>query len=112
MGIPFRQSPRTKALVVQLSGVLDVPNPPLRPPADATLLADGPLCGVAPGRFDGDLLRVRRVRVTIRAQAADRALRGTGAAFSSAGASTDGYSYVPDIEVTFDVAPRNLRSGR
>ena len=81
-------------------------------PAGPTLFTDGPICGLTPGRFDGDLLRVRRVRVTIRAQVADRGLRGAGPAFASAGASTDGYSYVPDIAVTFDVAPRNLRSAR
>jgi hypothetical protein len=43
-------------------------------------------------RFDMDLLRIRRVRVTLRVQAASPALR----------------PFLPDREVTFDVAPRNL----
>jgi prepilin-type N-terminal cleavage/methylation domain-containing protein len=82
---------------------------PLLLPASAPLLTDGPLCGLAPHRFDGDLLRVRRIRVTIRAQVADRSLRGSGADFATSGVSSDGASYVPDIEVTFDVTPRNLQ---
>jgi hypothetical protein len=77
--------------------------------AGALLLTDGPLCGVAPHRFDGDLLRIRRVRVTIRAQAADPALRGSGADFMTQGVSLGSASRVPDIEVTFDVTPRNLQ---
>jgi hypothetical protein len=81
-------------------------------PAGSRLLTDGPLCGVAPHRFDGDLLRVRRVRVTIRAQAADSALRGSGSDFMIPGVSTGVASDVPDIEVTFDVTPRNLRPTR
>ena len=79
-------------------------------PADAAILADGPLCGLPPHRFDGDLLRIRRVRVTIRAQVADRALRGSGADFVASGVSTGGAGVVPDIEVTFDVTPRNLQA--
>jgi hypothetical protein len=77
-------------------------------PAGASLLADGPVCGLAPNRFDGDLFRIRRIRVTIRAQVADAALRGTGSDFLSPGVSSNGDSYAPDIEVTFDVTPRNL----
>jgi prepilin-type N-terminal cleavage/methylation domain-containing protein len=82
------------------------------PPAAAPTLTDGPVCGLSPRRFDGDLLRIRRVRVTIRAQAADRLLRGSGADFVVQGVSTDATSHVPDLEVTFDVTPRNLRPTR
>jgi prepilin-type N-terminal cleavage/methylation domain-containing protein len=81
-------------------------------PAGASLLSDGPLCGVAPHRFDGDLLRIRRIRVTIRAQVVDRALRGSGADFASPGVSTGGVNAVPDIEVAFDVTPRNMQGTR
>jgi prepilin-type N-terminal cleavage/methylation domain-containing protein len=50
-------------------------------------LADGPMCGTADERFDGDVLRIRLVRVTI------------GAAVAAGG----------DVEVVrFDVTPRNL----
>jgi prepilin-type N-terminal cleavage/methylation domain-containing protein len=73
----------------------------------AAELSDGPACGVSPNRFDGDLLRIRLVRVKLRLQAAAEDVRGTGPSFSRAGRSTSGHSYVPDYEVTFDVAPRN-----
>jgi prepilin-type N-terminal cleavage/methylation domain-containing protein len=73
----------------------------------ATQLTDGPVCGIAPSRFDGDLLRIRRVRVTIRAQVADD-LRGSGRDVSQPGVSRSAESCVPDLEVTFDVAPRNM----
>jgi hypothetical protein len=75
-------------------------------------LTDGPICGIAPYRFDGDLLRVRRVRVTIRAQVGADDLRGSGVDFNRSGFSRGGESYVPDLEVTFDVAPRNSHPTR
>jgi hypothetical protein len=55
-------------------------------------LTDGPWCPdpSSPGRYDADLLRIRRVRVTLRVEAANPAFRGRS----------------PSI--TFDVAPRNL----
>jgi prepilin-type N-terminal cleavage/methylation domain-containing protein len=80
-------------------------------PAGASLLTDGPVCGLSPHQFDGDLLRIRRIRVTIRAQVADRSLRGTGSDYVTPGVST-GASAVPDLEVTFDVTPRNLQATR
>jgi prepilin-type N-terminal cleavage/methylation domain-containing protein len=76
--------------------------------AGAAILTDGPVCGLAPNQFDGDLLRIRRIRVTIRAQVADRALRGSGADFATPGVSTGGPNAVPDLEMTFDVTARNL----
>ncbi len=51
----------------------------------ASALTDGPFCGIAPNRFDADLLRVRRVRVAIRSSS---------------------------FEVSFDVAPPNLYVSR
>jgi hypothetical protein len=61
-------------------------------PAPVTLaqLSDGPLAGEAPDRFDADLLRVRRVRITLRLQA--DAASGAGV----------------DLEASIDVAPRNM----
>jgi hypothetical protein len=85
----------------------DLGGPTLQP-AGASLLTDGPACGLSPNRFDGDLFRIRRVRVTIRAQVADRALRGAGADFLVPGVSSSAESYAADLEVTFDVTPRNL----
>jgi hypothetical protein len=43
-------------------------------------------------RFDMDLLRIRRIRVTLRVEATSPGLR----------------RFLPDREITFDVAPRNL----
>ena len=74
----------------------------------ATQMTDGPFCGTGDYAFDGDLLRIRLVRVTLRLQAAADEVRGAGALFARPGRSSSGYSYVPDYEVTFDVAPRNM----
>jgi hypothetical protein len=79
------------------------------------MLTDGPWCPDAgsPTRFDADLLRVRRVRVSLRVQAAAAALRGpAGALFARGGTSRAGDLWVPDLEVAFDVAPRNLAPAR
>jgi hypothetical protein len=81
----------------------------------AGLLTDGPWCpdGSAPNRFDADLLRIRRVRVTVRAQAASRGLRaGDGRLFARPGTSRGGTLMVPDGSITFDVTPRNLNARR
>ncbi len=51
----------------------------------------------------------RRVGVTLRVEAASASLRGpAGALFTRAGTSTTAQRYVPDREVHFDVAPRNI----
>jgi prepilin-type N-terminal cleavage/methylation domain-containing protein len=71
-------------------------------------MTDGPVCGAGPNAFDGDLLRIRLVRVTLRLQAGADEVRARGSLFSQPGRSSSAYSYVPDFEVTFDVAPRNM----
>ena len=71
-------------------------------------MTDGPFCGTGANAFDGDLLRIRLVRVMLRLQAGADDVRGAGALFARPGRSSSGYSYVPDYEVTFDVAPRNM----
>jgi hypothetical protein len=79
------------------------------------LLTDGPWCpnALTPNRFDADLLRVRRVRVTVRVQSALASLRGpAGTLFLKGGTATAGERYVPDMEVQFDVTPRNMNLGR
>jgi type II secretory pathway pseudopilin PulG len=71
-------------------------------------MADGPWCpdGQDPYRFDADLLRVRRVTIVIRVEAADAGLRGpAGPLFARAGTAVRGF--LPDREIRFDVAPRN-----
>ena len=78
-------------------------------------LEDGPWCPSddKPNRFDADLLRVRRIRVTLRVQAAQASLRGpAGVLFSHGGTATASDRVLPDQEVTFDVTPRNLNLGR
>ncbi len=78
-------------------------------------LTDGPWCpdGAAPGRYDADLLRIRKVRVTIRVQASDAKFRGgSGSLFTRAGRSRSAQMFLPDQEIKFDVAPRNLNLGR
>ena len=78
-------------------------------------LTDGPWCpdDARADRFDADLLRIRKVRVNLRVQAALAALRGpTGLLFTRGGTSTSSTRYVPDQEVRFDVTPRNLNLGR
>lgn len=78
-------------------------------------LEDGPWCPAddKPNRFDADLLRVRRIRVTLRVQSALAKLRGpAGALFTNGGTATQSNRLLPDQEVTFDVTPRNMNLGR
>jgi hypothetical protein len=81
----------------------------------AAVLTDGPWCpnSLTPNRFDADLLRIRRVRVIVRVQSALASLRGpAGALFLKAGTARAGDRYVPDLEVQFDITPRNMNFGR
>jgi hypothetical protein len=79
----------------------------------AAILTDGPYCGSGPNAFDADLLRIRKVRVSLRMQAAATALRGTDPAlFRNPGSAQGGERYVPDYRVSFEVAPRNLNLAR
>jgi hypothetical protein len=78
-------------------------------------LTDGPWCPDAsdPNRYDADLLRVRSVAVTVRVEAASRSLRGpAGLLFSRGGTAATARALVPDQEVSFEVAPRNLGTRR
>lgn len=78
-------------------------------------LRDGPWCPDAtnPHRYDADLLRVRRVAVTLRIEAALSAFRGpAGVLFARGGTSRAARRWVADQEVRFDIAPRNLNVGR
>lgn len=79
------------------------------------VLTDGPWCPdeTAPNRFDADLLRIRAVRVRLRVQSAIAALRGPASAlFLKGGTARAADRYVPDLDVQFDVTPRNLNLGR
>jgi hypothetical protein len=77
------------------------------------ILTDGPYCGSGDNAFDADLLRIRKVRVTVRVQAANPALRGSDTAlFMKPGKARGGDRYVPDYRLTFDITPRNLNLSR
>lgn len=77
------------------------------------ILSDGPFCGSGPNEFDADLLRIRKVRVTLRVQAASPALRGTNEQlFRQAGTAVGGERVVNDYQLSFEVAPRNLNLAR
>jgi hypothetical protein len=78
-------------------------------------LADGPWCPDAanPHRYDGDLLRIRRVSVTLRIEASLAALRGpAGVLFARGGTSGAANRWAADQEIRFDVSPKNLNLGR
>jgi prepilin-type N-terminal cleavage/methylation domain-containing protein len=85
----------------------------------ASQLTDGPWCpdGTNGNRFDADLLRIRQVRVALRVQTGNAALRGrltTGAdaLFAKGGTAPSGPQVVPDQMIRFDVVPRNMNLGR
>ena len=65
-------------------------------PLPLSQFADGPWRGAGTTRFDEDLLRVRMIRCSVRAQATEASLRAR----------------VPAIGVSLDVAPRSLGGAR
>jgi prepilin-type N-terminal cleavage/methylation domain-containing protein len=105
-----QQVPRLATLGAPGSGLVQL---------TASQLTDGPWCpnSTNSNRFDADLLRIRKIRVSIRLQTGNPALRGsltTGpdALFTNAGTSTGVYRVVPDQMIRFDVTPRNMNLGR
>jgi type II secretory pathway pseudopilin PulG len=95
-------------------------NLPVLPATDGSLaaltpamLTDGPYCGGSGNQFDADLLRIRKVRVTLRMQVANPALRGgTAVDGTTQRYGVGGERYVPDYVVSFDVSPRNMNLSR
>jgi hypothetical protein len=84
-------------------------------PLTQAQLTNGPWCPdlASPNRYDADLLRIRKIRVTLRVQTTSSALRGpTGTLFTRGGQAKDGARLVPDQEVRFDVTPRNVNLSR
>ena len=77
-------------------------------PLPLAMLRDGPWCGSGSNLFDADLLRIRRIRVTLRAQASTSLVRATGSVFATPGTTRTAERYVPDQTITFEVFPRNL----
>jgi hypothetical protein len=78
------------------------------------MLTDGPWCpkGDQNAKFDADLLRIRRVQVTLRVQAALSSLRGPAGPLFMHGGTAQSNKMIPDQEITFDVTPRNMNLGR
>ncbi len=63
----------------------------------------------AENRFDADLLRIRKVAVTLRVESAVDALRGpAGVLFRHGGTGRGGQRLLPDRELRFQVTPPNL----
>jgi prepilin-type N-terminal cleavage/methylation domain-containing protein len=76
---------------------------------DPSILQDGDWFGSGNAQFDEDLLRVRRVRVRLRVEAALESMRGaSGSLFVRGGTSTAAERYAPDQELVLDVALRNM----
>ena len=81
----------------------------------SAILTDGPWCpdSISRNRFDADLLRVRRIHVSLRVQSALVSLRGpAGVLFAHGGTARAGDRYVPDLVTQFDITPRNLNLAR
>jgi hypothetical protein len=79
----------------------------------STMLTDGPFCGSGSNQFDPDLLRVRKVRVTLRMQTGVAGLRGIDSTlWRNPGKSAGGERLVPDYVISFEVTPRNLNLAR
>jgi type II secretory pathway pseudopilin PulG len=85
----------------------------------ASQLTDGPWCpdDVNVNRYDADLLRIRKVRVTLRVQSGNDVVRGSLATgndvmFVNRGTAVSRAQTVPDRSARFDVSPRNLNFGR
>ena len=84
-------------------------------PLTAAMLTDGPWCPDEANakRWDADLLRIRKVGITIRVEAAASALRGPASAlFANGGTSRDVNRWAPDQEIRFQVSPRNMNMER
>ena len=94
--------------------------PPVLPATDGSLavlkpsdLSNGPYCGSGSNEYDVDLLRVRKVRVTLRVQTGQEGLRSTDTAlFMRPGKAGPSDRVVPDYRVSFEISPRNLNLAR
>jgi prepilin-type N-terminal cleavage/methylation domain-containing protein len=84
-------------------------------PLPLSAFKDGPWCGTIGGSnaFDADLLRVRKVRISLRVQTPLSGLRGQDALlFKNPGTSRSGQRQVPDLATSFEISPRNINLSR
>jgi len=77
-----------------------------------SMLNNGPWCGDGNNKFDADLLRVKKVRITLRVQASQSSMRSTGPDYVVSGTSKEAIRSLPDYTVRFEVSPRNMNLGR
>ncbi len=94
-------------------------NLPVLAPTDGSLaeltpamLTDGPYCGGGTNQYDADLLRIRKIRVTLRMQVATPLFRAGTNLDGTTRQNPGGVKYVPDYVLSFDVTPRNLNLSR
>jgi hypothetical protein len=78
----------------------------------AEMLSDGPYCGNGTNQFDADLLRIRKVRVTLRMQTANASMRGGTGLNGETRTVNSSTKAIPDYILAFEVAPRNLNLSR
>lgn len=82
-------------------------------PLDPTVFEDGPWCGSGAEPFDADLLRIRSVRLLLRAQASGPEFRGIDPLlFQNPGTGTTATRLVQDVILQTSVTPRNLGGWR
>lgn len=82
-------------------------------PLPVSMFTDGPWCGSGSNEFDADLFRVRKVKVTLRIQTPNDALRGQNTTlFVNPGTSKSGQKFIPDLVTSFEVSPRNMNLSR
>ena len=82
-------------------------------PALLSDAAGNGVCGAGSSEYDPDLLRIRKVRVTLRVQVAAPSLRGSNTLlFRNPGGARESARQVPDYIVSFEVTPRNLNLTR
>jgi hypothetical protein len=117
---PLNPKPKAGVANCLYDGLGNYIGPGVLPTTDGSLaqlplsiLSDGPWCGGGNNMFDADLLRIRKMRVTLRVQVSDVALRGTNTSmWRNPGTAAGGTRAVADYTVAFDVTPRNLNLAR
>jgi len=108
----FQIDDRGEAQVPRLTALNDTATLTKLTPAQ---LADGPWCpdDTDANRWDADLLRIRKIGITVRVEAALASSRGpAGLLFTNGGSSRRADAWVPDQEIRWELSPRNLNPGR
>jgi type II secretory pathway pseudopilin PulG len=102
-------------LGMQVPRLLELNDTSTLTPLTAAQLTDGPWCpdDADVNRWDADLLRIRKIAITLRVETALAALRGpAGVLFTNGGSSRRASTWLPDQSIRWYVSPRNLNVGR